>query len=65
MDVGIHGKTALVRGVGGGPGRAIARALATEGARVAAADISAASLPPTLPPGQATRLWSTHFQSMV
>jgi 3-oxoacyl-[acyl-carrier protein] reductase len=48
MELGIRGKTALVLGAGGGLGRAIARALATEGARVVAGDINAESLTPTL-----------------
>jgi 3-oxoacyl-[acyl-carrier protein] reductase len=48
MDLGIHGKTALVLGAGGGLGRAIARALAAEGSRVVAGDINAESLTPTL-----------------
>lgn len=39
MDLGLDGKTALVFGGGGGLGGAIARALASEGARVAVADI--------------------------
>jgi 3-oxoacyl-[acyl-carrier protein] reductase len=38
MDLGLQGRTALVLGAGGGLGSAIAIALATEGARVAAAD---------------------------
>ena len=41
MDLGIRGKTALVLGAGGGLGRAIAKTLATEGARVVAGDIRA------------------------
>lgn len=44
MDLGIHGKTALVLGAGGGLGGAIARTLAREGARIAAADIDSAAL---------------------
>jgi 3-oxoacyl-[acyl-carrier protein] reductase len=48
MELGLHGKTALVLGAGGGLGRAVAKALAREGARVGAADFDAASLPPTL-----------------
>ena len=40
MDFGLNGKTALVLGGGGGLGRAIAKTLAAEGAKVAAADIS-------------------------
>jgi 3-oxoacyl-[acyl-carrier protein] reductase len=38
MDLGLQGRTALVLGAGGGLGGAIARGLATEGAKVAAAD---------------------------
>ncbi len=48
MDLGVRGKTALVLGAGGGLGRAIAKALAAEGVRVAASDISAEHLEPTL-----------------
>jgi 3-oxoacyl-[acyl-carrier protein] reductase len=43
MDLGLAGKTALVLGAGGGLGGAITRALAAEGARVAAADIDKAA----------------------
>jgi 3-oxoacyl-[acyl-carrier protein] reductase len=39
VDLGLKGKTALVLGGGGGLGRAIATALACEGAKVAVADI--------------------------
>lgn len=39
MDLGLANKTALVHGAGGGLGGAIAEALATEGAKVAVADI--------------------------
>jgi len=41
MDLGISGRIALVHGAGGGLGRAIAIALAQEGAKVAVADIHA------------------------
>ena len=44
MDLGIEGRSALVLGGGGGLGRAIAVALAREGAKVTAADISAEAL---------------------
>ncbi|MFL5300066.1 MAG: SDR family NAD(P)-dependent oxidoreductase, partial [Anaeromyxobacteraceae bacterium] len=44
MDLGLSGKTALVLGGGGGLGRAIAVALARDGARVALGDVSAAAL---------------------
>jgi len=43
MDLGITDKTALVFGAGGGLGGAIARALAVEGVKVAAADIDHAT----------------------
>lgn len=39
MDLGIQGKTALVLGAGGGLGRAVALALAREGAKLALGDI--------------------------
>jgi 3-oxoacyl-[acyl-carrier protein] reductase len=39
MNLGLQGKTALVLGGGGGLGRAIAKSLAAEGAKVAVADI--------------------------
>src|ERR1700676_4504841 len=39
MNLGLQGKTALVLGGGGGLGRAIAKALSAEGAKVAVADI--------------------------
>ncbi|MBV9656437.1 MAG: SDR family oxidoreductase [Acetobacteraceae bacterium] len=48
MDLGLRGKTALVLGAGGGLGRAIAKSLAAEGARVAVGDINATSLEPTV-----------------
>ena len=48
MDLGLRGKTALVLGAGGGLGRAIAKALAGEGARVAVGDRNAEYLEPTL-----------------
>ena len=47
MDLGLRGKTALVLGAGGGLGRAIATALASEGARVALGDIDAGALEAT------------------
>ena len=48
MDLGLKGRTALVLGAGGGLGRAIARALAQEGARVAAGDVNADALEQTV-----------------
>ena len=48
MNLGLRGKTALVLGAGGGLGRAIAKALAEEGARVAIGDNKAEYLEPTL-----------------
>jgi len=48
MDLGLSGKVALVLGAGGGLGRAIARALAREGARVAAGDVNAEALARTV-----------------
>ncbi|MBS9475827.1 SDR family oxidoreductase [Ancylobacter radicis] len=44
MDLELNGHTALVLGAGGGLGRAIARTLAAEGARVALADIDGEAL---------------------
>lgn len=44
MDLGIAGRTAVVTGAGGGLGAAIVRALANEGAKVAACDISGEAL---------------------
>jgi 3-oxoacyl-[acyl-carrier protein] reductase len=44
MELGIRGRTALVLGGGGGLGGAIAHALATEGVRIAVADIDTAAV---------------------
>jgi 3-oxoacyl-[acyl-carrier protein] reductase len=44
MELGIRGRTALVLGGGGGLGGAIAHVLATEGVRIAVADIDAAAV---------------------
>ncbi|HEV7966109.1 MAG TPA: SDR family oxidoreductase [Candidatus Acidoferrales bacterium] len=43
MNLGLQGKTALVLGGGGGLGRAIAKTLSAEGAKVAVADIDLAA----------------------
>src|SRR5271156_6449691 len=48
MDLGLQGKTALVLAGGGGLGRAIAKSLAREGARLAVAGIGADSIDGTL-----------------
>ncbi|CRM90925.1 3-oxoacyl-[acyl-carrier-protein] reductase FabG [Pseudomonas sp. 22 E 5] len=47
MNLGLEGKVALVLGAGGGLGRAIALALASEGAKVALADVNKQSLEET------------------
>jgi 3-oxoacyl-[acyl-carrier protein] reductase len=47
MEFGLKGKTALVLGGGGGLGRAISIALATEGANVAVADIDSKAIAET------------------
>ncbi len=47
MDLGIKGKTALILSAGGGLGRAIAVAIAREGASVAVTDIDKSSLATT------------------
>lgn len=47
MDYGLKGRTALVLGAGGGLGSAVCEALAREGVRIAAADISAEALAAT------------------
>jgi 3-oxoacyl-[acyl-carrier protein] reductase len=47
MDFGLKNKTALVLGGGGGLGRAIAKALAVEGANIAIAGLHGASLEAT------------------
>jgi 3-oxoacyl-[acyl-carrier protein] reductase len=54
VDLGLKGKTALVLGGGGGLGRAIANALAQEGARVAIADIDQAAIDQTVGDVRAT-----------
>ena len=48
MDLGLNGKTALVLGGGGGLGRAISKALAQEGAKVAVADIEPKAIAETV-----------------
>lgn len=48
MDLELNNRTALVLGAGGGLGGAIARTLAREGAKVAAADIDAAAAEQTV-----------------
>jgi 3-oxoacyl-[acyl-carrier protein] reductase len=48
MDFELGGKVALVMGAGGGLGGAIARTLAAEGAKVAAADIDPSALSTTV-----------------
>jgi 3-oxoacyl-[acyl-carrier protein] reductase len=48
MDLGLKGRTALVLGAGGGLGRAISKALAREGARVAAGDVNHDALAQTV-----------------
>lgn len=48
MDLGLEGKVALVTGAGGGLGSAIARALAKEGVRVAAASLRKESVERTV-----------------
>jgi 3-oxoacyl-[acyl-carrier protein] reductase len=47
MDLGLKNKTALVLGGGGGLGRAISLALATEGAKIAVADIDSSAVSAT------------------
>jgi len=59
MDLGLSEKTALVLGGGGGLGRAIAIALATEGANVAFADIARDALAGT--EGELSRLAGKHL----
>jgi 3-oxoacyl-[acyl-carrier protein] reductase len=59
MDLGLSEKTALVLGGGGGLGRAIAIALATEGANVAFADIERDALAGT--EGELSRLAGKHL----
>jgi 3-oxoacyl-[acyl-carrier protein] reductase len=77
MDLGLHGKTALVLGAGGGLGGAIARTLAREGVAVGVADLNGAfgpvdilvnitgGPPPTPAAGQDPALWQRFFQTMV
>ena len=50
----LDGKVAIVTGAASGIGRAMARALASEGARVTAADVNAAGLQETARPGGGT-----------
>ena len=47
MELGLKNRTALVLGAGGGLGRAISLALATEGAKIAAADIDSKAVAAT------------------
>jgi 3-oxoacyl-[acyl-carrier protein] reductase len=44
MDLGLQGRTALVLASGGGLGRAVAKALAEEGVRIALADIDSTAV---------------------
>jgi 3-oxoacyl-[acyl-carrier protein] reductase len=44
MDLGLRGRTVLVLGGGGGLGRAVAKTLAVEGAKIAVGDIDAAAV---------------------
>jgi 3-oxoacyl-[acyl-carrier protein] reductase len=59
MDLGIAGRRALVLGAGGGLGRAIARTLAREGAKVALADIDETALTGTA--AELSALGSAHL----
>ena len=47
MELGLKNRTALVLGAGGGLGRAISLALASEGAKIAAADIDSKAIAAT------------------